>query len=58
MFFGRPPTLWWLLIIDGGIVADGHALDDVGIKRALREEFRRAELLRRALEFLDENRGR
>jgi hypothetical protein len=39
----------------GRVVADGDAFDDVGIKRALREELRRADFFRGALEFLDED---
>ena len=37
---GRPPTLWWLLMVADG-PANRHRLDHVGIERALREERRR-----------------
>ena len=51
---GRPPTLWCDLIVDRRAAGEAHALDDVGIERALREELRAADLLRLGLEDLDE----
>ena len=42
-FFGRPPTLWWVLIVADGPPRGRAALDHVRVERALREEPRRAE---------------
>ncbi len=38
---GKPPTLWWLLIVDRRASGKGHAFDHVGIERALRQKFDR-----------------
>ena len=35
---GRPPTLWWHLIVTDGPPVKRDALDHVGIERALRQE--------------------
>ena len=51
---GRPPTLWWLLMVtDGPPVKDTLSITS-GIERALRQELGAADLLRLRLEHLDE----
>jgi hypothetical protein len=47
IFSGRPPTLWWLLIVTDGPPLKLKRFDYVGIKRALREERRAADLMPR-----------
>jgi hypothetical protein len=59
MCFGRPPTLWWLLIVAAGPPLSDTGFDDVGVERALREELDLAVLLALhlgdgALEYVDE----
>ncbi len=51
---GRPPTLWWLLMVTEGPPGEADALDHVGIERALGQEFGAADLLRFRLEDVDE----
>ena len=51
---GRPPTLWWLLIVTDGPPVKRDALDHVRIERALGEEIGAADLLRLLLEHVDE----
>ncbi len=51
---GRPPTLWCDLMVTEGPPRERHALDDVGIERALGQEFGAADFCRLGLEHLDE----
>ena len=51
MSSGRPPTLWWLLILAASLRA---RLDDVGVERALHEEARVLDAARGLLEDADE----
>ncbi len=46
--------MWWLLIVTARPASEGDAFDDVGVKCALREEFRAADLFRLGLEHVDE----
>ena len=51
---GRPPTLWCALDRHRRAAGERHALDHVGIERALRQELGAADLLRLRLEHVDE----
>ena len=42
MSSGRPPTLWWVLILTAALVSLRRALDHVRIERALGQEFERS----------------
>jgi hypothetical protein len=50
---GRPPTLWWLLIVTEGPPVN-DAFDHVRVERALRQEIGAAHLARFGLEHVDE----
>ena len=54
---GRPPTLWWILIVAAGPPL-AAALDHVGIERALGQEAGAVDLARLVVEDVDEQRGR
>ena len=51
---GRPPTLWCDLMVTDGPPVERHALDHVGVERALRQEVGAADLLGLGLEDVDE----
>ena len=54
---GRPPTLWWILMVTLGPPVKETDLDHVGIERALGEELGAADLLGLGLEHVDEQRA-
>src|SRR5206468_2682858 len=51
----QPADIVMALDLGGGITRNGHGLDHVGVKRALRQEPRLADALCRGLENLDKS---
>src|SRR6218665_2938828 len=48
---GRPPTVWWLLVVYGFFVVGAARFDDVGVDRALGQEGRALVATRASLQL-------